>query len=257
MIIPKPLLEICVDSVESALAAQEGGAARVEFCDNLFEGGTTPSAGMIAIARQHLTIGLHVIIRPRGGDFLFSDVEFEVMKRDIEVAREQRADGVVIGILKEDGTIDAARTRQLIEIARPLRVTFHRAFDMTCNPYDALEELIALGIERVLTSGQQAEVPEGLPLIAELVKQARDRIIVMPGGGGIAADNIAIVARRSGAREIHLGATTRIDSGMVYRNPRVSMGSPYTPSEYSRLITDAGQIRKMVAAVSTAASANG
>jgi copper homeostasis protein len=242
----KVKLEVCVDSVESAIAAQAGGAARVEMCDNLFEGGTTPSAGMIAIARSNLNIGLHVIIRPRGGDFLYSPLEFEIMRHDIGVAKQLGADGVVIGILERDGSIDRERTRELIALARPLRVTFHRAFDMTRDPHASLEALIDLGVERVLTSGQQATVPEGIELIAALVRQAADRIIVMPGGG-ITLENIAAVAINSSAREIHLGDLQSVPSIMDFRNERVYMGGYYVPAEYMRLLTDAARIRRIVA----------
>jgi copper homeostasis protein len=242
----KVKLEVCVDSVESAIAAQAGGAARVELCDNLFEGGTTPSAGMIAVARRNISIGLHVIIRPRGGDFLFSLPEFEIMKHDIAVAKQLGADGVVIGILERNGTVDVGRTGELIMLARPLRVTFHRAFDMTRDPHAALETLISLGVERVLTSGQQATVPEGIALIADLVRQAGERIIVMPGGG-ITLENVATVAVHSSAREIHLGDLLSVPSVMEFRNERVYMGGCYTPSEYTRLLTDAARIRRIVA----------
>src|SRR5438445_9519302 len=150
----KTIIAVCVDSVESAMAAEAGGAERVELCDNLMEGGTTPSAGAVAAARKKLEIKFHVIIRPRGGDFCYSDVEFEVMKRDVEFAKQLGADGIVIGILLPDGAIDVTRTRELIDIARPMSVTFHRAFDMTRDAFAALETLIDLGIDRILTSGQ-------------------------------------------------------------------------------------------------------
>ncbi|MCA9957355.1 MAG: copper homeostasis protein CutC, partial [Anaerolineales bacterium] len=162
---------------------RDAGAARVELCASLIEGGITPSRGMIRQARAISGIKLHVIIRPRGGDFLFSPEEFAVMAADIETARAEGADGVVIGQLTADGLIDVPRTRELMSIARPMAVTFHRAFDMTPDPFAALETLIGLGVERVLTSGQEASVLEGLPLITELVRRAGDRIIVMPGGG--------------------------------------------------------------------------
>jgi copper homeostasis protein len=242
----KVKLEVCVDSVDSAIAAQAGGAARVELCDNLFEGGTTPSAGMIAVVRKSLHIGLQVIIRPRGGDFLYSSTEFEVMKRDILIAKQLGADGVVIGILDRNGSVDLQRTRELIDLARPLQITFHRAFDMTRDPFAALEAIIGLGVERVLTSGQQATVPEGIELIAALVQQAGDRIIIMPGGG-ITTDNAAEAAATSGAKEIHLGDMLSVPSIMTFRNERVVMGGAYTPSEYTRMLTDAVRIRRIVA----------
>ena len=198
-------IEVCVDSVESALAAQQGGADRVELCDNLMEGGTTPSAGTIELARQHVQIGLHVIIRPRGGDFCYSEIEFEIMKRDIAVAKQLGANGVVIGILTPDGDVDIPRTRMLIDIAQPLNVTFHRAFDMTRDPYRALEELIELDIDRILTSGQEVSVLEGLDLIEDLVRKADDRVIIMPGGG--TERNLKKVVEQCGVKEVHVAAT--------------------------------------------------
>jgi copper homeostasis protein len=237
------VIEVCVDSVESAIAAQQGGADRVELCDNLLEGGTTPSAGAIGVARQHLSIGLQVIIRPRGGDFCYSDIEFEIMRRDIALAKQLGADGVVIGILRPDGEVDTERTRALVELARPLSVTFHRAFDMARDPYQALEDLVALGVDRVLTSGQEPSVVEGLDLIADLVRAARDRIIIMPGGG--AERNVGKIVAQSGVREIHVASTQAVDSMMRYRNPRVFMGGELRPPEYTRFITDPTRIREM------------
>jgi copper homeostasis protein len=233
-------IEVCVDSVESAMAAERGGADRVELCDNLLEGGTTPSAGAIAIARQQLEIKLHVIIRPRGGDFCYSDVEFAVMRHDVAQAKQLGADGVVIGILTSDGDIDVERTRALIELARPLSVTFHRAFDMARDPYRALEDLIGLGIDRILTSGQEPSVLEGLDLIAELVQLAGDRVIIMPGGG--TERNIGKVVARSGVRELHVTGTTSVESPMRFRNARIFMGGELRPPEYTRATTDPEKI---------------
>ena len=200
----KPLIEVCVDSVASAVAAEAGGAARVELCDNLMEGGTTPPTALIAAARARLRIPLHVIIRPRAGGFCYSDAEFDVMKRDITLARQLGADGVVIGILLPDGRVDLERTRALIALARPLSVTFHRAFDMTRDPFEALESLIDLGVDRILTSGQQPSVLEGLDLITALAARADGRIVIM-GCGGINATNIARVIAESQVREVHVG----------------------------------------------------
>lgn len=239
------LLEVCVDSAESAIAAQEGGADRVELCDNLMEGGTTPSAGTIELARKHLTIGMNVIIRPRGGDFCYSDLEFEIMKRDIEFARQSGANGVVVGLLNHDGTIDKERSRLLIELARPMSVTFHRAFDMTCDPFEALEDLIAIGVNRVLTSGQENSVLEGLDLITELVQRAGDRIIIMPGGG-ITERNLKNIVARSRAHEFHVVGTTGVESPMRYRNPRPFMGGELRPPEYSRNVTDPARVKQFV-----------
>ncbi|MBX2999878.1 MAG: copper homeostasis protein CutC [Caldilineaceae bacterium] len=237
-------VEVCVDSVEGAITAQDGGAARVELCDNLFEGGTTPSAGTIALTRHHLQIDLNVIIRPRGGDFCYSEIEFEVMRRDIEEARRLGANGVVIGLLTPDGSIDIDRTRVLIDLARPLSVTFHRAFDVCRDPIAALETLIDLGVDRLLTSGQEASVLEGLDLISELVRRAGDRIIIMPGGGIREHHLPKILA--VGVKEIHVSARSPVSSPMIHRNGRVSMGGELRLPEYERKTTDAARVRAFV-----------
>ncbi len=238
-------IEICVDSVAGALAAERGGADRVELCDNLLEGGTTPSAGAIKLARQKTKLGLQVIIRPRGADFLYSDLEMDVMREDIRVAREAGADGVVVGCLTAEGEIDTERTAALIEVARPLSVTFHRAFDMARDPRQALETLIRLGIDRVLTSGQEASVIEGLDLIAELHRQAAGRILVMPGGG-ITPRNIGRIVQATGVTEVHLSARSTVESGMRYRNSRVFMGGTLRPPEFSWKSTDEAAVRSIV-----------
>lgn len=233
----KILIEVCVDSVESAIAAQEGGAARVELCDNLMEGGTTPSFGAIEQARKHLNIGLHVIIRPRGGDFLYSELEFEIIKRDIEICKQIGADGVVIGILTADGEIDAERTKQLIELARPLSVTFHRAFDVTADAQKSLETLISLGVDRVLTSGQEPTAFEGIETITDLVNQAGNRITIL-GCGNINARNVQKFVEKTKIREIHLTGFADVESKMIYRNERVYMGGTLRPPEFLRSIVD-------------------
>lgn len=231
-----PLLEICIDSVEGALAAQAGGAQRVELCDNLLEGGTTPSAGMIALVRQQISIGLHVIIRPRGGDFCYSDLELAVMEYDIAQAKQLGADGVVIGLLKPDGAIDKPRTAALIARARPLSVTFHRAFDMAVDPVQALEDLIDLGVDRLLTSGQESSALEGVDLITTLVQQAGDRIIIM-AGGGVTERNLPKIVQQSGVREVHLAARGPVESAMSYRRTQVFMGGALRPPEFARQST--------------------
>jgi len=240
----QPRVEVCVESAEGALAAQKGGADRVELCANLLEGGTTPSAGAIEIARRDLTIELAVMIRPRGGDFCYSDAEFEVMRRDVEFAKSSRADTVVFGILLEDGQIDKERTAVLAAAARPLKVTFHRAFDMTRDPYTALEDLIALGIDRVLTTGQQNSLLEGIDLISELVKRAGNRIVVMPGGD--IGRYIRKVLNLTGAREVHIIGQTIIESRMRFRNERCFMGGELRPPEYAYKATDADVIRAII-----------
>lgn len=234
------LYEICVDSVAGVRAAKQAGAHRVELCANLLEGGTTPSRGLIRAARKVAGIGLNVIIRPRGGDFLFDDDEFAIMQTDIATAKEEGADGVVIGLLTADGQIDAERSARLIAAARPLSVTFHRAFDMARDPFEALETLIGLGIDRVLTSGQEASVLEGLPLVTELVRHAAERIIIMPGGG-ITARNAARIVAAASPKEIHFAALTSEAGGMQFRRQHVFMGGELRPPEFDRLVTS-GQI---------------
>lgn len=230
-------IEVCVDSVESAIASQDGGADRVELCDNLMEGGTTPSFGSIEQARKNLEIGLQVIIRPRGGDFLYSDLEYEIIKRDVEICKQIGVDGVVIGILTADGEIDAKRTKELIELARPLSVTFHRAFDVTADARKSLETLISLGIDRVLTSGQEPTAFEGIDTIAELVEQAGDRIIIL-GCGSLNRRNIKKFVEKTGVKEVHLTGFAKVESRMNYRNERVYMGGTLRPPEFSRSVVD-------------------
>jgi copper homeostasis protein len=244
------LIEVCIDSLASALASQAGGANRVELCDNLLEGGTTPSAGTLAIARKHLTIDISMMIRPRGGDFCYTDVEFESMQYDIGVAKQLGANSVVIGLLNPDGTIDVEHTHTLVELARPMSVTFHRAFDVSRDPYESLEALIALGVNRVLTSGQEPSVLEGLELITELVQRAGDRIIVMPGAG-FTTRNIGKIVAQCGAREVHVTGFAPLESPMQYRNARVFMGGELRPAEYTRMVTDAGRIQALRQAASS------
>ena len=240
------IYEICVDSVAGIRTAKAAGADRVELCGDLLEGGTTPSRGMIRQARTVAGIAMNVIIRPRGGDFLFDDDEFAVKEADLDTAKAEGADGVVIGLLTADGSIDLDRTRDLIARARPLSVTFHRAFDMARDPFEALETLVELGAERVLTSGQEATVLEGLPLITELVKRAGNRIIVMPGGG-ITARNVERIVAAAKPQEIHFAALDPAASGMRFRRHHVFMGGELRPPEYDRLVTTADSIRSVMA----------
>jgi copper homeostasis protein len=211
------LLEICAGSVTSCLAAQEGGAGRVEFCDNLLEGGTTPSYGAIASARDKLRIQLNVIIRPRGGDFLYSDVEFEVMERDIVACNKLGVDGVVIGLLTADGDIDITRTQRLVELAAPMPVTFHRAFDVARDPFKALEDIIATGCNRILTSGQEASAPEGAALIGKLQEAAGERLVIMPGAG-VRLNNIAQLVAETGCIEYPGPEHQILGSGVSWSN---------------------------------------
>jgi copper homeostasis protein len=243
------LYEICVDSVAGVRAARIAGADRVELCGDLLEGGITPSRGMIRQARTITDIGLNVMIRPRGGDFLFDDDEFAAMHADIDTAKAEGADGVVIGLLRADGAVDEARTRELIARAHPLSVTFHRAFDLTPDPFQSLETLVRLGVDRVLTSGQETTVLDGLPLIAELVQRATNRIVVMPGGG-ISARNVDRIVAAAKPHEIHFAALELVTGGMRFRRQQVFMGGELRPPEYDRLVTSVIAIRSIMAKAS-------
>jgi copper homeostasis protein len=245
----KPIFEVCVDSAEAAMAAEQGGANRVEMCSDLLEGGLTPSHGTLRVARRRLGIKIMAMVRPRGGDFCYSDVEFDVMREDLRAAKDLGADGIVLGLLRPDGTVDRERTAELMALARPLPVTFHRAFDMTRDPFEALETLIALGVDRVLTSGQEPSVVEGLELIAELVRRAEGRIIVMPGGG-ITDRNVARVVAESGVTEVHFATLEPREGRMVYRNPRVFMGGTLRPPEYSQEVTRPESVAQVIGASS-------
>jgi len=231
-----------VNSAVSALAARRGGADRVELCENMADGGCTPSAGTIKTAKKLLWIPVMVMIRARGGDFLYSDEEFEIMQMDITVAKESGADGVVFGILTPDGQIDSNRMATLVHLAKPMDITCHRAFDMTRDPSEALEALISLGIRRVLTSGQADSALEGAPLIRELIRWAAGRIIVMPGHG-IKEHNLAKTVRETGAGEFHLYLPEQKNSRMVFRRDKVKMGKPGS-SEYEITVIDPDRVRK-------------
>ncbi len=236
------VLEVLVDSVEAARAAQQGGADRLELCQNLFEGGTTPSAGLMEAVVAAVTLPVNVMLRPRGGDFCYTEAEYDVLRRDLRFARQAGAAGVVFGLLRPDGSVDRDRCAALMAAARPLRVTFHRAFDVTQDPFAALEELIALGVDRVLTSGQEASVFEGAELIGQLVQRAGDRIIVLPGGG-IRERHVARILQQTGAREIHVSASGPIQSQMAYRNTRVPMGRELRAPEFTWNSVDAARVQ--------------
>lgn len=243
-----PIIEVCANSAASCVTAEQGGAARVELCAGIPEGGTTPSYGEMVTARRAIGIQMNVIIRPRGGDFLYTPAEMQAMLLDIEAAKAAGADGVVFGCLRADGTIDIERNRQLKEAAGNLSTTFHRAFDVCRDPFTALEEIIALGFDRILTSGQEASAPQGAALIAELVRRANGRIIIMPGCG-VNEHNVAELARATGAQEFHMSARHRVESGMVYRNDRVSMGGTVTVEEFARDLTDPQRVAKSIEAL--------
>lgn len=209
------VLEVIGFNIESCLLAQQAGAHRVELCDGAGEGGTTPSYGFIKAARRVLHIDLYPIIRPRGGDFLYSEDEFEIMKTDIMACRQLGCNGVVTGMLRADGSVDKERCSQLVEIAFPMEVTFHRAFDRTNDPFAALEDIIAIGCERILTSGQKPNAMEGADLIASLVEKADERIVIMPGSG-VRSDNISELSAITKAHEFHTSARININSRMNF-----------------------------------------
>lgn len=239
----KSKIEICANSVESAVKAQQAGAYRVELCAGIPEGGTTPSFGEIRMARQLLNhTKLHVIIRPRGGDFLYSPIEQEIMLHDIKVARQLGADGVVFGCLTAEGNVDMPLMKKLMNGVGEMSVTFHRAFDMCSNPKEALEQIIELGIDRILTSGQEETAEQGIPLLKELVQLANDRIIIMPGCG-VNASNIRKIAEETGTFEFHFSGRSAVESGMIYRNSKVSMGGTVKIEEYLHDVTDPDKVK--------------
>lgn len=235
------LLEVAANSVASAFAAQEGGAGRVELCASLDEGGVTPSHGTITLAREGLTIPLYVLIRPRGGDFLYENVEIEAMLDDIEHCRDLGCDGVVVGALTAEGEIDTEACGMFIRAAGAMGVTFHRAFDLVADRSSALETLIDLGFERVLTSGGMQSAVAGAASLARLVSQAGGRIVVMPGAG-VEPGNAAALRATTRAREFHASAKRRLPSGMQLPVDALGMGAGETR-------TDVATVRAIVAAL--------
>jgi copper homeostasis protein len=208
-------LEIIAFNIESCVIAQACGANRIELCDNPGDGGTTPSYGFIKAAREKLRIELYAMVRPRGGDFFYSDDEFEIMKADVKNHKASGCDGVVIGLLNKDGSVDKERSRKLVELAYPMGVTFQRAFDRVNDPFKALEDIIDIGCERILTSGLVPSCLDGAPLIAQLVQQANERIIIMPGSG-LRSSNVIEVTKITGAREFHTSARTFVNTQMDF-----------------------------------------
>ena len=239
-------LEICVDSVESAIAAAQGGAQRVELCSALGEGGITPSVGLIRAVRKTVGIDLVLMIRPRGGDFVYTDREFQVMEEDIVAGRELGANGIAIGILTPEGEVDVERTHRLVQMARPMQVTFHRAFDFVADMERALEDVIATGADRVLTSGGEADADRGLDRLAQLRHQAGNRIRVM-AGGGIRENNVRALVERTGVREVHTSLNN--SSGPTERdgNPLTSIGA--RAGECERFLVSAEDVRRIHAAL--------
>lgn len=241
--------EICANSVESCLAAQEGGADRVELCAGIPEGGTTPSYGEIKLARKLLTkTKLHVIIRPRGGDFLYTPLELERMEEDIRICRELGVDGVVFGCLTEEGDIDMEANRRLVEQARPMSVTFHRAFDRTAEPMKALEDIISLGCNRILTSGQQPKAIDGISLLAQLEKKLKEYPlppIQLLAGSGVNEENIRQIFDATGIHEYHFSARVNVVSKMKHYNHEVYMGTKGA-DESNSLVTSAEKVRNTI-----------
>ena len=249
---PHLLIEICAEGIDGLVAAQAGGADRVELCASLLEGGLTPSAGVIKQALAVAMIPFYVIIRPRGGDFLYSELEFLTMLDDVGTCREMGVAGVVIGCLTADGRIDEKRMTELVEAARPMKVTCHRAFDMTRDPAEAIEALVRCGVDRVLTSGQRDTALEGIDALRRTHEAARGRIVVM-ACGGLDESNIAEVLQRSGADELHFAAPAKTQSGMTFRNTGVGMGGTDLEREFEITVTDTAAVRRTIAAARRAA----
>jgi len=241
------ILEICVDSVESAIAAERGGGHRVELCSDLLEGGVTPGAGLIASVRRQVAIPIFVIVRPRGGDFFYTDLEFEVMREEIGQAKRLGADGIVLGVLDETGRVDVPRTSALVKLARPLPVTFHRAIDMTPDLSAALLDVLETGANRILTSGGEPNVTRGMHQIARMVGAAKGRIAIM-AGGGISADTIVPVAEATGVTEFHSSARTTLCSPMLFRKEGMAMGDA-GDREYQRFQVREESVRALASAL--------
>lgn len=240
-------LEVCSFNLASALIAQQSGADRIELCVSPEEGGTTPSAGLIRTARESLRIQLYPIIRPRGGDFLYTEEEYRIMLRDIDYCKQVGCNGVVIGMLLSDGSIDKQRCSRLVEAAYPMGVTFHRAFDWAANPFEAMEDIINIGCERILTSGQRPTALEGASLIDQLIREADDRIVVMPGSG-VRSANIVELAEKTGAAEFHTSARLKQASAMEYVNVQMK-------EEQSVVMAGEEEIKKIKEALASFTSA--
>jgi copper homeostasis protein len=237
-------IEVCAFSLESCLAAEKGGANRIELCGSMYEGGTTPSAGLIQIAKQRVSIEIHAMIRPRGGDFCYSDDEISVMQADIRMAKQLGCEGIVLGILQPDGRVNIAQVKALVALAKPMQVTFHRAIDMTPDYSKALEDIIESGCDRILTSGQKNTAIDGIINIKKLVEHANSRIEIM-AGGGVNADN-AQTFIHAGVNALHLSGKASRDSEMIYRKAGIAMGGLSEVPEYEIVYSDAEKIRAVV-----------
>jgi copper homeostasis protein len=242
-----PLIEICVEGIDGFAAAQSAGADRVELCASLLEGGLTPSLGVVRQTLKIARIPFHVIIRPRGGDFLYSELDYQTMLEDVRACRELGVAGVVFGCLTADGRIDGVRMAALTAAARPMKVTCHRAFDMTRDPEEAIEDLVRAGVDRVLTSGQRDTGLEGIAVLRRTHAAAAGRIVIM-ACGELNETNIAEVLRGSGADELHFAALHTVPSGMMFRNPHVGMGGTAIEREFEVTLTDPDAVRRTIAA---------
>jgi copper homeostasis protein len=240
----KYLIEIATSDFSTTKSAVDGGADRIELCANLAEGGTTPSYGQIKKCREVFAVELFPIIRPRGGDFLYTDEEFEIMLLDVKLCKDLQCDGIVIGLLNIDGSIDTRRTAKLVEAAYPLGVTFHRAFDRCLDPFEAMEQLINIGCERILTSGQQPAAPDGVELITQLNKKAEERIIIMPGSG-VRKDNIKELAEKTGCVEFHSSLRGKMNSSMSFIHPSFASSA----ESYSNNHIDPAEVKALRSAL--------
>ncbi len=227
-------LEICVDSMESAIASEKGGAQRVELCSDLLEGGITPSAGLIQAVRKRVGIDVFVMVRPRGADFFYSSDEMDVMKHDTLQAKNLGADGVVLGMLHPDGRVDTRRIRELVELAHPMQVTFHRAFDMSANLEESLAQLIEAGVHRILTSGGMPNITQGAQCISSLIQAADGKIRIM-AGGGIRQENLHRIALTTGATEFHCSLRKKIETPVTFRKQTIKLGEA-AHDEFARFV---------------------
>ena len=239
------IIEIAVFSLEAAIAAYQAGAHRIELCTAAAEGGLTPSAATMRLAKKYVKIPIHVMIRPREGDFCYSEKEFESMLLDIAAAKMVGMQGIVAGILNPDGSVDEKRTAILVDAAAPMNVTFHRAFDMVSDQYKALEAIIYAGCARILTSGGQQTAPKGIDKLADLVSKAGDRISIMPGSG-VNLSNLKQIAEVTGAKEIHLSARSFVPGKMNFKQPLVTMGGSVSIPDYDLLLPDKKMIHDIL-----------
>jgi copper homeostasis protein len=249
-------IEIVVYNIGSALQAQAGGADRIELCDNPGEGGTTPALGTVETVRQNTTLDVFPMVRPRGGDFCYSNYEFYSMKRDIYHFQKASVDGIVFGILTPDGRIDKKRCKELIDKIRPLQATCHRAFDMTRDPFEALDDCIEVGFDRILTAGQKSKAIDGVDLIARLLQHAAGRIKIMPGSG-VNENTVEQIVSTTGVQEIHFSATAMEKSAMAYVNPAIAGMGDDAGSEYLLRTVDAARVRHMRALAEAALALRG